>query len=97
MTDAINARSRGPGEFDYTGKLVAAFMPFVGYGEGAPQDPEAPGQGPIIDDLVLSPGESITWVTEGLDPGVTERSRASWSTRGWFQICRLAVSSENPW
>lgn len=23
MTDAINARSRGPGEFDYTGKLVA--------------------------------------------------------------------------
>jgi hypothetical protein len=60
-----------------SGKLVSAFMPFVGWGEGAPTDPQNP-QPPdpdnpndpnFTDTLVLAPGESITFVTEGLDPG----------------------------
>ncbi len=59
-----------------SGKLVASFMPFVGFGQGAPADPQNPipfdpndpNSFPVTD-LALTSGQSITFVTEGLDPG----------------------------
>ncbi len=56
-----------------SGKLVAAFMPFAGFGEGAPADPlnplppDDPDSAPV-QELFLNPGDEITFVTEGLDP-----------------------------
>lgn len=62
-------------DLEDTGKLVAAFMPFTGWGEGAPSDPlnplppnpDDPSTLPVTN-LELNAGEEITFVTEGLDP-----------------------------
>jgi hypothetical protein len=52
-----------------TGRCVAKFMPFVGSGVGAPQDPRDLGS-PIVEDLVLGTAQDIVFATEQLDPGL---------------------------
>lgn len=52
------------------GRLTASFMPFVGFGQGAPIDPSG-GLGDPIDrdpNLLLGAGQSATFLTEDLDP-----------------------------
>ena len=52
-----------------TGKLVAAFMPFAGTGVGAPSDPrDANSSVDPTHGLTLAPGQSITFVTEVINP-----------------------------
>ncbi len=60
---------------EISGKLAANFMPFVGFGVGAQRDPlnpvtfnpNDPDTFPV-QNLALGAGETITFVSEGLDP-----------------------------
>jgi hypothetical protein len=50
-----------------TGRLMASFMQFAGTGVGAPSDPQNPGS-LIVQNLNLTAGSSIRFVTEVVDP-----------------------------
>lgn len=52
------------------GRATASFMPFTGFGQGAPLDPSS-GLGDPIDrdpQLILQAGQSATFLTEDVDP-----------------------------
>jgi hypothetical protein len=53
---------------DLTGKSMPKYMPFAGTGVGAPENPLDAAGSPIVTELDLQAGESITFVTENLDP-----------------------------
>lgn len=64
-----------PAQFDDpdqpTGRLAASFMPFVGFGLGAPSEPSDPSS-PIVTDLILTAGgEVVSFPTEVTDPSAS--------------------------